>query len=48
MSPERAHVDGRNYGTPGPQSMFALTNSVRTALVAGTSASHYRQRTQAN
>jgi hypothetical protein len=36
MSPERAQVDGRDYGTPGPQSMFALTNSVRTALVAGT------------
>jgi hypothetical protein len=36
MSPESAHVDGRDYGTPGPQDMFALTNSVRTALVAGT------------
>ena len=36
MSPERAQVDGRDYGTPSPQSMFALTNSVHTALVAGT------------
>src|SRR5664280_899136 len=36
MSPERAHVDGRDYGAPGHQSSFALTNSARTALVAGT------------
>ena len=36
MSPERAHVDGRDHRAPGRQSSFALTNSARTALVAGT------------